>query len=258
MSSTDPWVDKLTIETPEQTSLEYPLAGIGSRFLAIALDTLIQWGAGLVLFVILLMVQPTRQFWEGPFNWALAVMILFAFLLQFGYFAIFEAIWNGQTPGKRFTRLRVIQESGRPITVYQAVVRNLIRIVDYLPTLYLTGIISMPISRQNRRVGDFVAGTVVVHEKPFEQLQVSWESPAADQPIVPHYNATRLSVEELQLIESFLHRRSFLSAELRAAMARQIADRLAARLSLSPEERPAPEAFLEELARERRAVAGYR
>jgi uncharacterized RDD family membrane protein YckC len=257
VSSSDPWVDKLTIETPEQTSLDYPLAGIGSRFLAVALDTLIQWGAGLVLFTLFVMVIPAVQIWQGTFNWALAVLILCVFLLMFGYFAIFEAVWNGQTPGKRITRLRVIQDSGRPITVYQAIARNLLRIVDYLPGLYVAGIISVLVSKQNKRLGDFVAGTVVVHEKPFEQSQMSWETPAAEPAVGPQYNVARLTEQELQLIESFLQRRTYLPGEVRATLAAQIANRLAEKLALSPAERPAPEPFLEELARERRGMAGY-
>lgn len=258
MSSSDPWVDKLTIETPEQTSLEYPLAGVGSRFLAVALDTLIQWGAGLVLFTVFIIVLPLGKFWEGTINWAVAVLILGMFLLMFGYFAIFEAIWNGQTPGKRLTRLRVIQDSGRPITVYQAILRNLLRIADYLPGMYLAGIISILVSKQNKRLGDFVAGTVVVHEKPFEQSQMTWETPQAETTSASQFNVSRLTTEELRLIESFLQRRDYLSAEVRGTLARQIAARIAEKLALAPEERPAPEAFLEEIARERRGMAGYR
>ena len=256
MSSSDPWVDKLTIETPEQTPLEYPLAGIGSRFLAMALDTLIQSAAAILVILIFVFLALPLGMWVNTAPiWAMAILILFGFLLQFGYFMLFEAIWNGQTPGKRVTRLRVIQDSGRPITVYQAISRNLMRIVDSLPTMYVTGIISMLVTRQNKRLGDLVAGTVVVHEKPFEQVQLARETPA--QTAGRRYDVARLTSEELQLIESFLQRRNYLSPDVRNAMAGQIADRLAEKLALASTERPGPEAFLEELARERRALAGF-
>ena len=94
--------------------------------------------------------------------------------MQFGYFAMFEAFWNGQTPGKRWTHLRVIKDSGRPINAYDAILRNLLRIVDNLPTLYAIGIVTMLISKENKRVGDYAAGTVVVHEKPLQGVSSIW------------------------------------------------------------------------------------
>jgi uncharacterized RDD family membrane protein YckC len=256
VSSPDQWTDKLTIETPEQTSLEFPLAGIGSRFLALALDTLIQSTAG-VLLVLLALVSFSgmREIWRGGLTWLAALLWLVAFCLYFGYFAAFEALWNGRTPGKRITRLRVIQESGRPITVYQAIARNLLRIVDQLPGFYAVGILTALLNRQNKRLGDYVAGTVVVHEKPFEEVQAAWSVP--ERAPAARYNAARLGAEELQLIETFLQRRVHLSAEVRSQMARQIAERLGQRLDVPPEQRPSAEAFLEALAQERRSTAGY-
>ena len=265
MSSSDPLVDKLTIETPEQTALEFPLAGIGSRFLALALDTLIQFAALLLLLfvvVALTLLSGQEAFWQGGRTWALAVAILLWFALYYGYFAVFEAVWNGQTPGKRFTRLRVIQESGRPINVYQAMARNLLRIVDQLPGIYGVAIVACLLNRQNKRLGDYVAGTVVVHEKPLAESRPQWEAP--QNPSAARFNAVRLAAEDLQLIEAFLERRGHLASEVRAQMALRIADRAAQKLSIPLEERRAPalpggdEAFLELLAQERRNAAGYR
>ena len=252
------WLDKLTIDTPEQTSLEFPLAGIGSRFLALALDTLIQ-SAGTLVVVILavILAAGVGEFWRGGSVWTLAVFWLALFSLYFGYFAVFEAVWNGQTPGKRLTRLRVIQESGRPITVYQAIARNLLRIVDQLPFFYAVGIISALFNRQNKRLGDFVAGTVVVHEKPFEEVQPAWGS--TEKAAATQYGAGRLGAEEVQLIDAFLQRRDHLGPDVRSQMARQIADRVAQKLDTPLEQRRSPvlpggdEAFLEALAQERRA-----
>jgi len=111
--------DKLTIETPEQIPLEFPLAGIGSRFLAIALDMLIQTLAFLLLiFAGELLVPTVARFTPRAWTWAAAIFFLLLFLLYSGYYALFEIFWNGQTPGKRLVRIRVIGDSGRPITVY--------------------------------------------------------------------------------------------------------------------------------------------
>src|SRR5277367_1415113 len=95
----------------------------------------------------------------------MAFIVLAYFVVYFGYFAIFEVLWNGQTPGKKKEGLRVIKDSGRPISPAEAIGRNLMRIVDQLPFLYALGICSVLLSRQNKRLGDFVAGTIVVHEK---------------------------------------------------------------------------------------------
>lgn len=254
-----PWSDKLTIDTPEQTSLEFPLAGIGSRFLALALDTLMQTAGSLFLVILaVVLAAGIGQFWRAGSVWATAAMLLLFFCVYFGYFAIFEAIWNGQTPGKRLTRLRVIQESGRPISVYQAIARNLLRLVDQLPFFYAVGIVSALLSQQNKRLGDYVAGTVVVHEKPFAEVQPEWGTTERAAPTA--YGARRLGAEEVQLIEAFLQRRAHLSADVRAQMAQQIAERVAQKLDVPLEQRRSPvlpggdEAFLEALAQERRTA----
>jgi len=137
--------DKLTIETPEQTALEFPIAGVGSRFLAIALDTVIQ-GVAAILVGIGLALLPARAAVPVPSLprlWGITIFVFVVFSVYFGYFAIFEAVWNGQTPGKRVVRIRVIKETGRPIAPAESVARNLMRIVDQLPALYAVGIVSV-------------------------------------------------------------------------------------------------------------------
>jgi uncharacterized RDD family membrane protein YckC len=252
-------VDKLTIETPEQTALEFPLAGIGSRFLAVALDTLLQVAAYVVLVLIASLLSISGVLPNLGKQWAIAIVIFIWFTVQFGYYAIFEALWNGQTPGKRWTHLRVIQDSGRPITPYDAILRNLLRIVDALPSLYAVGIVTILISREKKRVGDYAAGTVVVHEKPLQGVGSIWSvaaAPAAPQP-VPAIVTAPLSVDELQLIETFFERRASLEPDVRRSMARQIAQRLGDRLGVAPEMRPDAEKFLETLAEQRRSSARF-
>ena len=249
--------DKLIIETPEQTSLEFPLAGIGSRFLALATDTLIQMALFAVLGIAAVLLSLANVLSTMGKQWVIAIFLFIFFSIQFGYFAAFESLWNGQTPGKRWTRLRVIKDSGRPITPYDAILRNLLRTVDALPTLYAIGIICILISRENKRVGDFAAGTVVIHEKPLECVSSIWDAPAPQALANPLGALPQLTIEELQLIEAFLGRRANLDPDVRRMIAGQISDRLSARLGVALEARPDAEKFLEYVAGQRRNSARY-
>jgi uncharacterized RDD family membrane protein YckC len=269
MSAPDPgissWNDKLTIETPEQTSLEFPLAGVGSRCLALLLDTLIQTGAALLLLIVLLVLGSRMggaSAWISAFGiWAQAIIYLAFFVIYFCYYMIFESVWNGQTPGKRVVHLRVIQESGRPILIWQAIARNLMRVVDSLPGIYAVGLASALFSKQNRRLGDFVAGTVVVHERPLAKISVGWaNAPAPAAPVTP-LGAARLGTEEVRLIEAFLDRRDSLDYFVRHRMANQIATRVGQVIGLDARQRfdagfRSDESFLEAVARERLGSRG--
>jgi uncharacterized RDD family membrane protein YckC len=249
--------DKLTIETPEQTSLEFPLAGIGSRFLAVALDTLLQFAIYLVLGLFAALVASFTVAGNLGRQWGIAILIFIFFGVQFGYFATFETFWNGQTPGKRWTHLRVIQDSGRPVNAYDAILRNLLRIVDNLPTLYAIGIVTMLISKENKRVGDYAAGTVVIHEKPLQGVDSIWSVTATPSQALPTVPSAQLSPDELQLVETFFERRANLDPDVRRSMARQIAQRLGERLNVPSESRPDSENFLEGLAEQRRNSARF-
>jgi uncharacterized RDD family membrane protein YckC len=250
--------DKLTIETPEQTVLEFEVAGIGSRFLALAYDTLIQILLGIGLLVIMVVVGVAMPKSAKSGIWFMALVLLAYFVLYFGYFTIFEIIWNGQTPGKKKEGLRVIKDSGRPITPAESVGRNLMRIVDQLPAFYAVGIGSALLSRQNKRLGDFVAGTIVVHEKPLLEAKPVWQSAEAGhaQPATT-YGSERLTAEEFSLVEAFLNRRTSLPPEVRFSMADQIARQIQPKLSLPPGELLYAEKLLEAVAYERRSSAGY-
>ena len=249
-------MDNLIIDTPEQIPLEFPLAGIGSRSLALAVDTCIQGFAGLALIAGAYAVGARASKMPAKGSWTLALLVLLWFLVQFGYFALFESVWNGQTPGKRIFHLRVIQDSGRPISAYEAVARNLLRIVDSLPVLYGVAIISALLSAQSKRLGDYVAGTVVVHEKPASpDSGFRWDLAASPNSL--RYDVSQLAPAEFQLIEAFLLRRSQLAAEVRADTVRKIMQRLSACLEFTPEDKKNPEALLENLASAYRSRARY-
>ena len=276
-------MDHLTIETPEQIPLDFLLAGVGSRFLALAIDTLIQAAAFLVLGVlasVLGIVALSTGTRATP--WVMAVITLAVFLVWFGYFAFFEATWNGQTPGKRYLHLRVIKDDGRPLGAFDAIGRNLLRLVDSLPGIYAVGIVTALISSRNKRLGDYVAGTVVVHEKPLaDPGEMGWSYAAAgarpaprgarvrsmlnltpEPPPVPQpeaavpadtgYDVSRLSAEELNLMETFLMRCDQLALDIRLRMARKIVDRVAAKLEISEDDQRDAEKLIRRLAAEYR------
>lgn len=184
-----------------------------------------------------------------------AVLLFLAFSVYWGYFALFEALWKGQTPGKRFAGIRVIKDSGRPINAFEAIGRNLMRAIDGLPAMYAIGLVSMFVSRQNRRLGDYVAGTVVVHDHGGEARPYLEERPpAAD--LLP--TAVKITADELVLIETYLQRRYDYDFEARTRTAETIAERIRARLDLPRDSVGNPDTFLETVARQTRDAARFR
>ncbi|MDQ5824301.1 MAG: RDD family protein [Chloroflexota bacterium] len=163
--------EQLTISTPEQVAFEYEMAGIGSRFVAALLDHLILGVTVLLIACAASMVGLVGVFSNaagddaaGGVFLVLAILTLVIFLIIWGYFVVFETVWNGQTPGKRAGRLRVIRYNGQPIGAGEAMVRNLVRLVDFMPGFYGVGLLSMFIDKNARRLGDFAAGTIVIRE----------------------------------------------------------------------------------------------
>ena len=257
--------DELVIETPERVELHYVLANVGNRFLAAAIDHLIQAGLGFVVLVL------AGAFRGGVFSsmgvWAAALAVLAVFAIYWGYFVVFETLWSGQTPGKRWMRLRVVREDGRPVRFFEVFVRNLLRlVVDFMPMpTYAIGVISIIFSARSKRVGDFVAGTVVVKERAteapslddivkistIEQERLERAAPA------PFAVDTRLLNEtELRAVETFLKRRYELTAPNRTALAARLAQPLLAKLHITPDGL-AHETVLEEIERQRRAQSRY-
>jgi uncharacterized RDD family membrane protein YckC len=257
-------LDELRIETPEQVALELPIAGVGSRFLAIVVDTLLQVVTLIVATVALVLIgrgAPSLfQLPRSAASLALALLILIGFCLYWGYFAFFEILLKGQTPGKRVAGIRVIKDSGRPVDALSAILRNLLRGIDFLPGLYAVGITSMMLNRHSRRLGDFVAGTVVVHDKPPARIDAEWAlgSGAGVSATLANPNISRLTDAELVLIETYLQRRNDLDADARGKARAQIADRIVQRTGLTPEPEQSADDFLEMVARQARDTARLR
>jgi uncharacterized RDD family membrane protein YckC len=153
--------DDLVISTPERVAFQYEIAGIGSRFLAQVVDSL-------VITVILIAITILAAALGGVFSsgeLAILVEVILGFIVLAGYFLISEAAWNGQTLGKRAARLRVVGDHGEPVTIAQAAIRNLVRIVDFLPLFYAIGMLTLFINGRGKRLGDFAAGTLVVRDR---------------------------------------------------------------------------------------------
>ena len=207
----------LIIETPERVPLHFALASIGNRFLACALDHALQLAMlVLIVFVGAIIANATSASLERAIDsapkWVYAIMIVLMFLTFAGYFAFFEWIWSGQTPGKRWMKLRVIREDGRPITFWEASVRNLLRTLDMMPApFYSIGLICVFMNGRDQRVGDMVAGTVVVREREAEAPAFSqvFASPVSDpalrrsfKPVDFTANLNSLTESEIQVVET--------------------------------------------------------
>jgi uncharacterized RDD family membrane protein YckC len=237
-----------TIATPERVSLEYGIAGVGSRGGAVLVDTLIQV-AVLVLVSAALAGASVAvssfldSFSRGTGMVILGLWVLALFAISTGYFMVFEIVWNGQTPGKRLLGLRVIRESGYPIRPVDSVVRNLVRIVDWLPIAYGIGVLVMLLNTRSRRLGDFAGGTLVVREGRQRALAA-----VADMPLhADEAAAVSLSVSDATLVRDFLVRRGGMHPSARTELARRLAAALAQRYQLPSNPGSDPEEFLERL-----------
>jgi uncharacterized RDD family membrane protein YckC len=271
MMAMEPIADQLNIETPELVSIELPLAGIGSRFIAILVDSLILGAAVIVLIFLAAFILPALNL-LGPksASWGIGIFLLILFLLFWGYFALFEAFNNGRTPGKRVAKIRVIHQSGRGINFVEALARNLVRIIDYLPGFYGVGIAAMFMSRQSQRLGDMVAGTLVVREREVEapmwgestSRTLTAAALAPNSPIPPpHLRVTlpapalaRLTPADLEVLEGFFSRRLDMDLTTRGVLAGRIASALCAKSGLAIPPEISVETFLEAVAHQFREL----
>ena len=247
------------VETPELVVLTYSLAGIGSRVVAAVVDLLICFAAMALLTVATVLLEVPLRFRAGGFErsgtWLVAFLVLAQFVLLWGYYVLFEGLRDGQTPGKRIYRLRVVREGGYSVTFGVSALRNLVRVLDLQPGfLYLVGVGSMLATKRNRRLGDLVAGTIVVREEVRELPRVSATPRSrAGAPESAPALQTQLSEDEYVVLGRFVERWGSLEPLRRAAIAQQLAARFAAAL---PDDGRSPAARLLELhERERQARA---
>jgi uncharacterized RDD family membrane protein YckC len=207
------------IETPENVELEQRLAGIGSRFMAGVIDGLILTGMSIAVFIVFSALSMLDPF-EAQLGLGTALFAVAIFLLFWGYFVFFEYRTNGQTPGKKTMRIRVVREGGMPITFRDVAVRNLLRIVDSFPSMIISviGGVVMFATKKCQRLGDLAAGTVVVSEQPVDysaksdrRVTAEWEADAGAAAL----RATGLTPEEYRVLSNYWMRRGELTLEAR-------------------------------------------
>ncbi|MBV8643259.1 MAG: RDD family protein, partial [Candidatus Eremiobacteraeota bacterium] len=232
------------VRTGEAVSIRYELAGIGSRFLAVVVDMVAQVTIAIALLMAFAFASPvlTRLGFFGKVAgaWAIAGWVALTFLVFFGWFIIFEAWWSGRTPGKRLLGLRVVRDGGFPVDLGAAVIRNLVRIAELLLGFYTLSAVSALLSPENKRLGDFAAGTLVVRDRS--------AVPDLDGYLArPAHAASGLSETNRVLVERFLARAGSLDPAARMRVAGQIADHVRPTLS-DPRRDLDDEALLEYLA----------
>ncbi len=243
------------IQTPESVELEFVLAGIGSRALALVVDYVIVLLSLSVLSVIASIFR--AQFtaiatWLGGDTdsvelWLTAIFIALSFAVSSGYFVGFECLWQGQTPGKRFTKIRVIRDNGQPEGLFQASLRALLRPID--DSLFL-GFFCILLGQQEKRIGDWLAGTLVVQigePESKQNLQVSEAAKALSTYLVEEADMDQLLIDDFTIIREYLQRRASLASDARKTLSVKLARDVRSVLALEklPRDKMPADEFLE-------------
>jgi uncharacterized RDD family membrane protein YckC len=243
--------DRITIATPEGIELQIVLAGAASRFIACVIDLFVQ-----VVLIVLAALAALGLLGGG---WGTALFAMTTFAALYLYHVLFELLASGRTPGKRVTHLRVVRERGTPVDLPASAIRNLLRLIDILPTAYLVGLASILITKRNQRLGDLAAGTLVIRDvsrrkqlspaAAAETTQAhdgrnssSWDVSASG------WDVSAVSIDELVAVRRFLERRESLDRGARQQLAHRLEHGLRTKVAGAPSGMSA-EGFLEELAR---------
>jgi uncharacterized RDD family membrane protein YckC len=251
--------------SPEGVRLDLPIAGPGLRILAYAIDLGLMVVLLAVLLIALIVILPAGNFIDhffhtffhqvaraareaarnakagrpNPASFGLVEGLIIAFFLlahfaiEFGYFIVWEMLANGRSLGKYIIGLRVVRRDGMPIDLRASIVRNLMRIVDMLPEYYVVGLISIVLSPSAERLGDHVAGTIVIRldrPQPAPEIAPRDGVPA---PVLTRQQIARIGPRELQLIRATIRRADSLSEERRIALLAEVAETMRSRLELS-------------------------
>ena len=246
--------NRLFIDTPENVVLEAEIAGFGSRCIAALIDYLI---------VIIVMVVLGILFFRAIQNnapddptLAFGLFILVQFVIISFYHLIFEFLWNGQTPGKRRIGIRVVQSNGMPMTTSSLLIRNLVRLFDFLPLGYGVGLLVLFSTKHTQRLGDLAARTIVVYERPRLNLNTIQENLKVDYLHISRYDLIPTNIQignldqnDRRNIINYLQRRSQLTNREQVAImvAQPIAERMGIPGSVNSLNRA--EMFLEYVAR---------
>jgi uncharacterized RDD family membrane protein YckC len=222
--------EALPIETPEGITFTHEPASLTVRGMAFFIDLLIR--AALVVVVGILFAL-----FLGPAILAgIGLWLILVFVVEWGYYVLFEVMWDGQSPGKRLFELRVVKTAGHPIGFYESALRNLLRAADILPATYAVGALSMLVTRRFQRLGDLAADTIVVHEKK------AWFGRQPPKPSAALAQAelrgVALSNRERRLLQEFVLRKDRLHPDRREELAEILADAYRKRFNLPAEASP--------------------
>lgn len=217
--------DRVTFATPEGVELELVLAGLGSRFLARLLDTVIQ---GLAIIALAAGVGIT-----GAPGVIQAIAIVLIFLVVFAYDIAFEALNGGRTVGKLAAGIRVVSTTGEPVRFVASAVRNIARIIDFLPFFYLIGTITIVATEHDQRVGDLAAGTLVARDR-FPGLSHTPALITVPPDAVATWDVSAVTANEVQAVRHFLDRRLELRWPARSHFALELSNRLAPKVAGIP------------------------
>jgi uncharacterized membrane protein SpoIIM required for sporulation/uncharacterized RDD family membrane protein YckC len=224
----DQLAQTVDIETPELVVVSYTIAGFGSRIYAGLIDLLICIATLVAVAVATLAAGPSGPRDDSGMSgaWAVAITVIFQFIILWGYYLLFEGLMDGQTPGKKMLGLRAVRDGGYSVGFSASAVRNLMRIVDLQPVFtYAVGITSIAVTKSGKRLGDIVAGTLVVRETMVRQ-PVRPPTRSRREPAAPATAAALLDDNELQLLARWADRRAELDADRRRELTAQVANRL--------------------------------
>lgn len=201
----------LRVTTAEATDITLRPAGMIARSLALLLD-LVVCTTWLFITGIMFLKMLLQSFGDV---WVIGLYLLNVFLMFWLYPVLFEVFWHGQTPGKRVFRLRVCADNGAPVSWSASLLRNLLRLVDTLPLFYAVGICVSLFHPQGKRLGDMLAGTLVVYAAPARR-QTDWSILSGIEPVQPPVVLKR---EEQQALLTFAERQQYLPASRRRELA---------------------------------------
>ncbi len=245
----------ITIRTPESVELEFTLAGIGNRALALLIDyLLVALLISLVSIIASFLSEQLVSLWaqigggtDALDLWLVAIAFLVTMAIYWGYFVGFETLWQGQTPGKRLTKIRVINDNGKPAGVFQATLRSLLRPVD---DILFIGFFCILFGQQEKRIGDWLAGTLVVQSETGvgeATVRISNSSQTLATELMAQANVGNLLPDDFAMLRQYLQRRQILTKAARQNLSVQMAQQLKDIVELDqlPEEELPAEQFLE-------------
>ncbi|KFE70800.1 RDD family protein [Hyalangium minutum] len=216
----------LDVATPERVSLTLPVAGIGYRCLAWLVDaTILFFFWVIAYFVFSVLVSDVLGLLQGLSGLVQTLLAVGIFATQWMYWTLSEVFLHGQTPGKRLLGIRVVRMDGSPVGLYESAMRNLLRAVDFLPAFYATGSISMLFTKQHRRLGDLLAGTLLVREELFNLDKYTAPAPASPETAAASGAPGRLASEEVELILAYLERTPWLEPDARRRLGLGLVER---------------------------------